>query len=257
MRGFSGFLMTRVIRRSWQRYSGVTLCLFLLASCNLLLGNEEGYLVPGVGGEGNGAASGSVDPGPHGGGSLGSGGTDGTGGESEGGTAGAGASSGSGDAGAAGAAGNESGTGCAALSPECIANATATENGACGNCNTGQRTRTRTCSTQCAWGAWGAWGACTGATTACTAGQVETQSQVCGACNKGKQTRSRTCSAQCAWGAWSGWGACGNVTAECLPEPYGPGYRCCGSGKWEWCYESSCTWTDNCAACSDPSACPC
>lgn len=81
----------------------------------------------------------------------------------------------------------------------------------------------------------------------CKAGEQQTENQSCGRCGTGTQSRSRTCDDNCTWGAWSGWGTC----SQCDAKPY----RCCGAGKWEWCYESDCAWTQDCAPCV-ASSCP-
>ena len=76
----------------------------------------------------------------------------------------------------------------------------------CGACLTGTRVRTRTCSSECAWGAWGAWGACTGVTAACTPEASESRSVAC-PCS-GNKTQKRTCSSSCSWGGWTDTSAC-------------------------------------------------
>lgn len=87
-------------------------------------------------------------------------------------------------------------------------------------------------------------------TPVCQPGDVGMESAPCGDCDD-KITRTRTCRADtCTWGGWSAWSAC---AAECKPDHW----RCCGSGKWEWCFKNTCRWTGDCAACSSGSCnCP-
>jgi hypothetical protein len=123
---------------------------------------------------------------------------------------------------------------------------------ACGPCNRGSQTRTRTCAANgCGWGPWSAWSACSVVTAECMPGQSGTENQACGPCNTGTQSRTRTCTNACTWGAWSAFSECGHITAECLPDHW----RCCGAGKWEWCYVNSCTWTGGCAPCNGSCSC--
>jgi hypothetical protein len=123
---------------------------------------------------------------------------------------------------------------------------------ACGPCNKGMQTRTRTClAGGCGWSAWSAWSTCSVLTADCMPGQMSSDSQACGPCNTGTQSRTRSCTAACTWGAWGAFGECGNITAECLPDHW----RCCGAGKWEWCYVNSCKWTGGCAACNGSCDC--
>jgi hypothetical protein len=65
-----------------------------------------------------------------------------------------------GSAGMATAGASGAGSGCNSPSAECEAAEVATEPRACGACNQGTQTRTRTCSAECRWGAWSAFGAC-------------------------------------------------------------------------------------------------
>lgn len=81
----------------------------------------------------------------------------------------------------------------------------------------------------------------------CKLNEKKTESRACGRCGTGSQTHTATCGANCTWGAWSAWTACSQCDAK--------NYRCCGAGKWEWCYDSDCAWTNECAACSN-SSCP-
>lgn len=86
-------------------------------------------------------------------------------------------------------------------------------------------------------------------TPVCEPGAVERETAPCGECSD-MITRSRTCNADtCTWGAWGAWSTC---AAECQPNHW----RCCGAGKWEWCLNSTCRWTGDCATCSS-SNCDC
>jgi hypothetical protein len=147
---------------------------------------------------------------------------------------------------------------------ECTPNATSTE--ACGNCGTA----TRTCGSNCMWGAYGT---CEGE-GACKPGASDSAS--CGNCG----THSRTCAADCTWNAYgtcTGEGACapGATRTGCDPcgqevcnnacawgstcEPQkqclyksGGSFQCCGAGKCQFCNEATCDWF----ACQDCSGCP-
>jgi hypothetical protein len=130
----------------------------------------------------------------------------------------------------------------------CVEGQVATEMQMCGPCGLGVRTRKRTClAGGCGWGEWIESMPCSVTTAECMPGQTDTRSQACGPCNTGSQTIARRCTSACAWGAWDPPGECGNVTAECLPNHW----KCCGAGKWEWCYTNTCKWTGGCAPCSD------
>jgi hypothetical protein len=134
----------------------------------------------------------------------------------------------------------------------CAEGQVATEMQMCGPCGRGVQTRKRTCAPGgCGWGDWSAWSACSVTTAECMPGQTGTESQACGPCNTGTQSRTRSCTSACTWGAWGAFGACGNITAECLPDHW----RCCGAGKWEWCYTNSCKWTGGCAPCNGSCQC--
>jgi len=134
----------------------------------------------------------------------------------------------------------------------CAEGQTATEMQACGPCGRGVQSRKRTCAPGgCGWGEWSAWSTCSVTTAECMPGQTANESQACGLCNTGTQSRTRTCTNSCTWGAWSAFGACGNVTAECQPDHW----RCCGAGKWEWCYYNTCKWTHDCAPCNGSCSC--
>jgi hypothetical protein len=91
-------------------------------------------------------------------------------------------------------------------------------------------------------GGGGAGPSCSG----CKLNDTMTESRACGRCGTGSQTRTATCDANCTW-QWSGWSPCSQCDTK--------NYRCCGAGKWEWCYDSDCAWTNDCAACA-ASSCP-
>ena len=142
---------------------------------------------------------------------------------------------------------------CEAGASICVAGQTASEMQACGPCGRGVQTRSRTCvAGGCGWGPWTAWGTCSVVSVECMPGQVGSETQACGPCDTGTQARTRTCTASCTWGAWGSFGTCGNITAQCLPDHW----RCCGAGRWEWCYFNSCKWTGDCAPCNGSCSCP-
>jgi len=91
-------------------------------------------------------------------------------------------------------------------------------------------------------GGGGAGPSCSG----CKLNDTMPESRACGRCGTGSQTRTATCDANCTW-HWSGWSPCSQCDTK--------NYRCCGAGKWEWCYDSDCAWTNDCAACA-ASSCP-
>lgn len=105
----------------------------------------------------------------------------------------------------------------------CVDGTVQMEMQACGQCNTGTQTRTRTCS-GCTFGAFGDWGTCTG-TTGCVPGTIEMESQACGAC--GTQSRTRTCNSSCAFESWTAFGACSGETGVCTPGAVESEYTGC------------------------------
>lgn len=165
---------------------------------------------------------------------------------------------------------------------ECEPAATEDETRACGACGEGVERRTRTCGADCRWGAYSDFGACE-TSAECMPGQMDTDTQACGNCDLGSQSRTRTCDATtCMWGAWSGFGTCsgggacapgatraggcdgcshqvcsGSCTwGGCTLRPGntcnhegGTNWRCCGSGRWQFCL-SSCQWSTDCASCT-------
>ena len=98
-------------------------------------------------------------------------------------------------------------------------------------------------------GSAGSGGSAGGAPTCsgCKLGESQSESQACGRCGTGSQSHTRTCDANCTYSAWSAWSTC----SQCDQKPY----RCCGAGKWEWCYDSDCAWTNDCEPCTAAS-CP-
>jgi hypothetical protein len=115
--------------------------------------------------------------------------------------------------------------GCAAPLPAtcptdaaCAPGSVQRERGACGDCDEGERTRTRVCGAGCTWGAWGAWGMC--ATDAvCAPGDTDQDTEACdGACTL--RTRQRACDDRvCGWGPWGDWGGCTAPPAADSCEP--------------------------------------
>jgi hypothetical protein len=122
----------------------------------------------------------------------------------------------------------------------CKANEVERQMEACGNCNRGTRTRTRTCAADgCSWGAFGAWSACSNATTECDPGApAQTQTVACTTC--GSRTQTRTCSRDtCTWGAWSDSSAC-SWCEECSEVVY------CDTpadiaDRGTWCRQKACS----------------
>ncbi len=109
---------------------------------------------------------------------------------------------------------------------ECTPNATSTE--ACGNCGTA----TRTCGSNCMWGAYGT---CEGE-GACKPGASDSACDPCG---------QEVCNNACAWGS-----TC-EPQKQCLYKS-GGSFQCCGAGKCQFCNEATCDWF----ACQDCSGCP-
>jgi hypothetical protein len=262
---------------------------FLGSACTLLTPEEDYFSGSGGGGSsaasgggGTGALSGSgSDPvagsgamtaaggsageaGTTSGGKGGSSGaTSGGRGGSSGGAGGAsGATSGVAGAGAGGEAGATSGgeagggaggadSGCpVSVENPCVPNAVEPGMQACGACNTGKQSGTRTCSpTTCTWGPW-SWGECTGITAACTPGSTT-------ACSPKDKCGQRVCSSSCSWGGCTPVLPDGCVSVREGHTDEGSNYRCCGTGKWEFCSAATCKWSGGCAACSQgaPSYC--
>lgn len=109
------------------------------------------------------------------------------------------------------------------------------DSAACGNCGS----KTRTCSTACQWGDYGncnGEGCAPGATKEClcSTNAAGTISSCCG---------QQVCDNSCQWGT------CGlKPTSDCDWNA-GHTYRCCGTGKWQYCL-SECQWSTDCATCS-------
>lgn len=238
------------MRHPVKSSAALAIALFVVVSCNGIVGNDPPHLVDGTSGSSNEA--GADDGAGQSGGGAASGGAKASGGSTaSGGTQSLGGQGGDGgDAGAGGSAG----TGIGGSSPcpgECTPGTVDRPMQKCGVCGKGTQTRQRTCSSECRWGSYGEWSSCTLGAVECMPGAVDPDSQPCGACNKGSQSRSRTCTDQCTWGAWGAWGACAEK-AECKPDHY----DCCGTNKWKWCLPDTCTWSDQCEPCSSPN-CDC
>lgn len=132
----------------------------------------------------------------------------------------------------------------------------------CGPCGSGRRTITQTCSeVTCSWVESST--GCQDITAACDPAvdqPAAVGSEPCGPCNKGSRAIIRSCSASCEWQDQPQ--ACDEGDL-CLPlDLGGDGYRCRGTGVWEWCYDSdlsnsalACTWTNALETCPQ-SSCP-
>ena len=113
----------------------------------------------------------------------------------------------------------------------------------CGDCSTGTQTRSRTCTSDCTWGAWSSWSACSGVTAACTPKHTS-------ACTNNDPCGQRTCSDSCTWGACAPKTAGGCLRIRSGHTDPGSNFKCCsGTGSWSFCL-SSCEWSDTCASCS-------
>ena len=99
---------------------------------------------------------------------------------------------------------------------------------ACGNCNTG--TKSRTCTGSCTWGAYGG---CSGGGT-CSPGATMGGCDPCG---------EEVCQSDCKWGA------CQPLAGKQCLYKAGKDYKCCGSEEWQFCDEATCDWFP-CAGCS-------
>jgi hypothetical protein len=129
---------------------------------------------------------------------------------------------------------------------ECTAGDSESEPQSCGVCGT-EKTRSRSCSTSCAWDAWSDWGACS-KVPGCSPNTQDTDSQGCGNCASGMQTRNRSCGTDCSWGGWGTWGGCSGATG-CNPttapeQQDAPCGNCdLGSRSRLRSCNSSCAWT--------------
>lgn len=178
------------MRSNWKRASGALVVLLLAFACGpttrVFHDREAGGAPSAEGGAagasaGEAGASGATEAGAAGQGTAGVPDVIGQEGQTHGGNGGAGGSGGaaqssggagkssSGGAAQAGASGaGKAGSGGAASCPgECEANKVDSQEQACGSCNTGHQTRSRTCSSTCTWGAWSAWSACGDVTAEC------------------------------------------------------------------------------------------
>ncbi len=179
-------------------------------------------------------------------------------------------------------AGRDAGRDAGPCPGECAPGAMEEETRACGACAEGLERRARACGADCRWSAWGEFGACE-TSAVCMPGQTDRETRACGNCNLGTQSRTRSCDATtCTWGAWGSFGTCsgGGTCApgatragSCDPCSHqvcsssctwggctlrsgnqcehrsGTNWRCCGSGRWQFCL-SSCVWSTDCVSCS-------
>ena len=164
-------------------------------------------------------------------------------------SAGTSALGGSGGDSSVGGSGNVSGSGGmsaggACQMSLCQAGKVDTATQACGACQTGKQSHTRTCNAdQCSWSAWSAWSECSGVTAACTPGATT-------ACTNKDSCGQRVCSSTCTWSACQPKVAGGCLRIREGHTDEGSNYRCCGSaGHWQFC-NSSCKWNTSCAACA-------
>lgn len=139
---------------------------------------------------------------------------------------------------------------------ECAPGATDDETQSCGCSGGGIQTRTRTCGSDCRWGAFGAFGACsTGGE--CMAGDSETRTTGCGSC--GSKPQTRTCGTDCTWGAWTDTGSCAGegVCAPGQTESRSVGCGNCGSQAQTRTCSGSCAWEGwtNSGTCGGQGAC--
>jgi hypothetical protein len=254
----------------------------LLVACNGLLGNDQRFWDPAgpEGGESGEDVGGALNAGgtksnggSSGGGALNEGGAgDGSGGTAgvtevgagEGGEAGttieagrAGQSGGGqsvgGHSGGGQSGGGTGGGSCVTEPNACTPDAMGSENVACGACDAGSATRTRTCRSDCTWGDWSEPSECQ-ITVACEPGQTGTQMESCGACMTGMRVQSRSCTDACTWGEWGAWGECTGVTAACAAgatESRSVGCPCSGSKNQSRTCSSACSW----GGWSDTSSC--
>lgn len=112
----------------------------------------------------------------------------------------------------AGSAGRSASAGAAGQTRECTPSAADSESRACGACNKGTQSRTRTCSATGTWGAWSAWGTCA-IDVDCESGASESRTVDCETCGTKRQTRQ--CSSSCTWGGWSDASTCSTDCDHC------------------------------------------
>lgn len=134
---------------------------------------------------------------------------------------------------------------CGGAAPACSPGQRQSEQRACGACNTGQQTRTRSCAADgCSWGAWSAWSGCGGVTAACTPNQTTS-------CANGDECGHRVCSSSCSWGPCVPRIANGCLRIREGHTDQGSNYRCCGGGgHWQFCLPD-CRWSNDCVACTE------
>ncbi|MFT6398728.1 MAG: hypothetical protein ACJAYU_003490 [Bradymonadia bacterium] len=113
----------------------------------------------------------------------------------------------------------------------CTAGQVEDETQACGGCEEGEQTRTRTCAGDGSeWNPWSAWGSCR-TEAECEPAASDDESQSCGSCAGGTQSRTRACDpASCDWGAWSPYGPCSEGGGECVAGDSDTDTRACACG---------------------------
>lgn len=127
---------------------------------------------------------------------------------------------------------------------ECEAGAVEMGTQPCGACDTGSQMQTRTCSSDtCTWSAWSNVGACTGVTAPCAEGDTSP-------CDNGDSCGQRVCSATCKWSACQPKNANGCLRIRSGHTDEGSNYRCCDTGRWQFCMPD-CTWSADCVACTE------
>jgi hypothetical protein len=131
---------------------------------------------------------------------------------------------------------------CGGATPACTGGQIGREMEPCGNCGSGVRTRTRTCSADgCSWGAWSAWSACTGQ-SGCTPGDTQ-------ACSPADSCGNRVCTNSCTWSGCQPKAGAACLRRRNMEQEEGSNYRCCADSRWQFC-QPSCQWSTGCDTCS-------
>jgi hypothetical protein len=121
----------------------------------------------------------------------------------------------------------------------CEANQQEPQMEACGACNSGMRSRTRSCAPdRCSWGEWSEWSTCGGQTAACTPSATETRSVACTTC--GSRNQKRTCSSSCTWGGWENDGRC-SWCEQCARVVYCDTPNNVAANRGTWCVQEACS----------------